>query len=219
MTNIFYANYNLLLMIPPIIRNGLCLLLCAFSLNLNAQWTNGQNATFVIGQPDFTTQGANVTINGLDDPESIAIDKVNNKLYVADGDDNLIKRYSLPITTNQPNAELVFGQPNFTLSGGRTTQNGLDDPRGLFVDNTGRLWVTEDDNNRVVWYDNAYGITTNMPNADGVLGQPNFTSNTANTTQNGMNAPSGITGDLNGTIWVSDAVSYTHLTLPTIYSV
>lgn len=191
-------------MLPPIIRNGLCLLLCLISLNLKAQWTNGQNAAFVIGQPDFTTQGANLAINGLDDPEGVAIDKVNNKLYVVDGDDNLVKRYSLPITSNQPNAELVFGQPNFTTSADNTTQNGLDDPRGIFVDNTGRLWVAEDNNHRVVWYNNAHAITTNQPNADGVFGQPNFTSNTANLTQNGMDSPCSVTGDANGTIWVTD---------------
>lgn len=195
-------------MIPSIIRNGFCLLLCFFSLTLNAQWTNGQNALFVIGQPDFSTQGANLAINGLDDPEGVAVDLINKKLYVADGDHNLIKRYSLPITQNQPDAELVFGQPDFNTGTGRTTQNGLDDPKGIFVDNTGRLWVAEDDNDRVVWYNNAYAITTNQPNADGVLGQPNFITNTANTNQNGMNNPCSVTGDANGTIWITDASNH-----------
>ncbi len=193
-------------MIPPIIRNGL-ILFCSFyfSLNLNAQWTNGQNATFVIGQPDFTTDGANLTINGIDDPEGVAIDKVNRKIYVADGDDNLIKRYSFPITSNQPDAEVVFGQPDFSTDASNSTQNGLDNPRGIFVDNTGRLWVAEHGNNRVVWYNNAHAVTTNQPNADGVLGQPDFTTSVNNLTQNGMALPAAVTGDANGTIWVADA--------------
>lgn len=190
-------------------QRPLALILLSFCLfftnNINAQWSNGQNATFVIGQPDFNSNSANLTQNGIDDPEGIAVDLINHKLYIADGNDHRILRYNLPITSNQPDAEIVFGQPNFTTDNAATTQNGLRDPRGLWVDEGGRLWVADEGNNRVIWYDNAYAITSNQPDANGVLGQPDFISNSDQLTQNGLYGPCDLVTDAAGNLWVIDA--------------
>lgn len=185
------------------------LIVFAFCLFLNnkiiAQWSNGQNASYVIGQPNFTSNTASLTQIGMDDPEGIAVDLINHKLYVADGNDHRILRYNLPITSNQPAAEIVFGQPTFTSDNSATTQNGLRDPRGVWVDSSGRLWVADFENNRVVWYDNAHSISTNQPNANGVLGQPNFTSNAPSLTQASLNGPCDLVTDPSGNLWIVDS--------------
>ena len=72
------------------------------------------------------------------------------------------------------------------------------------MDPTGRLWVSEFDNNRVVWFSNAFALVTNKPNADGVLGQDNFVTNTSGSSQNRMSNPIGITVSSEGALFVAD---------------
>jgi len=71
------------------------------------------------------------------------------------------------------------------------------------VDSAGRLWVADFFNNRVLRFDGA-ADKANGANADGVLGQPNFTSNGAATTASGMNSPGGLAIDTAGHLWVAD---------------
>ena len=52
------------------------------------------------------------------------------------------------------------------------------------------------DNRRVLRFDSA-AFKSNGANADGVLGQPDFTSTLFNTAQNGMTGPSGVAVDGN----------------------
>src|SRR5258706_2644278 len=103
--------------------------------------------------------------------------------------------------TNMP-ATIVVGQPDFVSGsinqGGasptaRSLRNGL---RGILVDSRGRLIVSDGNNNRVlIW--NSIPTQNNTP-ADIVLGQPDFTSSTAN---NGgrsaatLSAPFGLASD------------------------
>ena len=168
-------------------------------------WTNGQDAVAVIGQPDFTSSGSGAGTTGLHAPYDVALDTVHGKLYVADGANHRVLRYAYPLTGNQPNAELVFGQPDFLGGTAGTSQNTFNNIRGLAVDGTGRLWVSEFTNNRVVWFNSAYAIATNQPYASGVLGQKDFISGGAATTQNGMRSPYGLTVDATGRIYVADA--------------
>jgi uncharacterized repeat protein (TIGR01451 family) len=168
-------------------------------------WTNGQDAYVVIGQPDFTSKASGVTTTTLSFPADVALDLDQGKMYVLDAGNNRVLRYSYPVTGNQPAAELVFGQPDFTSNAPGTTQNTFDGPRGLTVDESGRLWVGEFGNARVVWFDAAYAITSNQPDADGVLGQPDFTSSTATTTQAGMASAYDLVVDAAGTLFVADA--------------
>lgn len=167
-------------------------------------FTNGQDATYVIGQSDFVSNSSGCNATRLNTPRDIAIDAIHGKLYVADYNNNRVLRFSYPIHANQPAAELVFGQPNFVSSAGGVAQNRLNLPMGLFVDSSGRLWVADRNNNRVLYFNNAHLIAVNQPNADRVLGQANFTTNAPATTQNGMDGPYDITIDSTGTLFVAD---------------
>jgi len=167
-------------------------------------WTDGQNAEYVVGQDDFNSNSAGTTNKKLNVPTDVAVDAVHLKFYVVDNRNNRVLRYVYPIAGNNPAADLVFGQPNFTSNSSGTSQNTFDDPRGVTIDGEGRLWVADAGNHRVVWFNNAWAAVLNQPNADGVLGQAGFTSRTSATTQNGMNRPYDAAVDANGRLFVAE---------------
>jgi sugar lactone lactonase YvrE len=174
------------------------------SVPLAYSWTNGQNAAYVIGQADFTSNDVGTSDQALNFPQDVALDRERGKVYVADSLNNRVLRFAYPITANQPAAELVFGQPDFISNGTGISQNTLNTPVGVAVDGSGRLWVTDRGNHRVLWFNEAYAISSNQPDADGVLGQPDFTTNTFATTSSGMNAPYDMAIDTTGTIFVTE---------------
>ncbi len=94
-----------------------------------AQWTNGQNALLVIGQPDFTSSASGTSATTLLNPKDVAVDAAHGKLYVVDGHNNRVLRFTYPVSGNQPTAELVFGQPDTISSGIGTRRIPLMDPR------------------------------------------------------------------------------------------
>jgi sugar lactone lactonase YvrE len=171
------------------------------------QWTNGQNAVMVIGQPDFITKNPGVSATNFTNPIDVAIDLAHGKLYVVDAENHRVLRFAYPITSIPPAAERVFGQIDFFSNGFGTSRNTFDGPRGITVDQTGRLWVSDLGNSRVVWFDAAYAIGANQPNADGVLGQPNFDSAGCAVTQSGMCEPYGIAITSGNTLFVTDSSS------------
>ena len=77
-------------------------------------------------------------------------------------------------------------------------------PTGLAYDATNsRLFVSDLSNNRVLFYD--VSTITDGKSAINVLGQPNYTSNTAATTQTGLNNPRGLIYDsTNARLYVTD---------------
>jgi hypothetical protein len=58
-------------------------------------------------------------------------------------------------------------------------------------------------NSRVLRFDNAATLANGAP-ADGVLGQPDFTSGLFDTTQSTMHFPRGLAIDSAGSLWVAD---------------
>jgi DNA-binding beta-propeller fold protein YncE len=165
---------------------------------------NGANADGVLGQPGFGSSGQAVTQNGMYMPQEVQIDSAG-RLWVAEYGNSRVTRFdNAAAKANGANADGVLGQPDFTTSTAGLTANKIAYPWGLYVDSGGRLWLP-DQNNRVLRFDNA-AAKANGANADGVLGQPDFTSNTAATTQNGMNFPTGVSGDDSiGRIYVSES--------------
>jgi streptogramin lyase len=172
-----------------------------------AQWANNQAAVSVIGQPDFSSNNPGTTATTLSFPAGVAVDPTSGKVFVVDSYNSRVLRYSSAAAKlNGQAAEAVLGQPNFTTFGSATSQSGFNNPGSVFVDGAGRLWVSDPINNRVLRFDNA-ATKANGANADGVLGQPNFTSQVAATTQSGFHNPGGIFVDMAGRLWVTEAVS------------
>ena len=163
---------------------------------------SGDPAEAVVGQPDFTTNGERTTQDGMDFPTDLAVD-AEGRLYVADALNNRVLRFdSASWKPSGANADGVLGQPDFTSKTAAATRNGMEYVRGLAVDDAGRLWVSDQRNNRVLRFDNA-ASKPNGADADGVLGQADFTSNLGDTSQSGMAQPRGLWVDDAGRLWVA----------------
>jgi uncharacterized membrane protein/sugar lactone lactonase YvrE len=171
-------------------------------------WENNQAADLVLGQTNFTSNGSGTTSSTFNNPSSIAIDPATGKVFVSDRMNNRVLRFSsASAAINGSSAEAVFGQANFNSGlanrGGSVAANTLNFVDGLWMDAFGHLWVCDRNNHRILRFNHASSKLTGA-NADFVLGQPDFTSNTARTTQNGLNWPADVWMDPAGRLWVAD---------------
>jgi sugar lactone lactonase YvrE len=105
-------------------------------------------------------------------------------------------------------ATLVLGQPNATSEAAAIppTAASLGSPAGLWVDPAGHLWVADTGNNRILRYDAAASATTGSPAAaaDRVLGQQDFDTSSAGSSNQQLSEPIAVTMDAHGTLWVAD---------------
>jgi len=179
-------------------------LLLTFVVHFTLAWMNTQAATLVLGQPDFTTNATGTTQTTFMLPYSVSVDPATGKVFVADVVNNRVLRFANLTSLSSGNAaEAVLGQATFTTNKASTASTmGMNYPIGLTIDSTGRLWVADFENNRILRFDNAVS-KANGAAADGVLGQPDFTSNASATSATGMLQPTGVTVDSNGVLWVN----------------
>jgi sugar lactone lactonase YvrE len=171
-----------------------------------AALASGAPADGVLGQPNFTSNAQATTQSGMSAPAVVAVDSAG-RLWVADTGNHRVLRFDS--AAGKPNgaaADGVLGQPDFTSNTFATTQSGMGLPIGVAVDSTGRLWIADLDNSRVLRFDDAAG-KPNGAAANGVLGQPDFTSNAQATTQSGLHFPNGVAVDNVGRLWVADSGS------------
>lgn len=142
--------------------------------------SNGANADAVLGQTDFATTTSGTGANKMSNPAGVALD-TGGKLYVGDANNNRVLRFDAAAAkANGANADVVFGQPDFTTVSSGTTQSKLKLPQGVATDSNNRLYIADFSNNRVLIFNNA-GTAASGASASIVLGQPDFTTGTANT--------------------------------------
>jgi hypothetical protein len=99
-------------------------------------FTNGMDATVVLGQPNFTSslpdQGGTPAANTLSGPEGLQFAS-DGSLFVGDSNNNRTLRY-LPPFANGMNATAAIGQPDLTSTatnqGGAAAANTQDNPFG-----------------------------------------------------------------------------------------
>lgn len=170
----------------------------------SAQDGNSVPARSVLGQPDFASDTAGTSSTRLRSPQSIAVDPATGKVFVSDSANHRILRYrSTAALATGASAEGVLGQPDFTSSDDGTARNTFRSPEGITVDSKGTLWVADSFNNRVLRFDNA-ASKGNGADANGVLGQPDFTTPFSGTSQSAMNFPLDVAVGSNGLLWVAD---------------
>ncbi|HEY2106181.1 MAG TPA: NHL repeat-containing protein [Candidatus Binataceae bacterium] len=191
-----------------------------------ASFRNNAPADIVIGQPDFYSPFCNQTggpnRRTLCSPNGLAVDKLGN-LFVADFSNSRVLEYSPPFssgyTVNQP-AFAVFGQGGLFTTGGCNSQNAghtavstsLCNPSGVAISAaTGRLYVVDQNNNRVLEFDPPFAAN---PVAAKVFGQSLFTANLCNRTagsgganQNTLCSPSGVAVDTAGNLYIADTAN------------
>jgi sugar lactone lactonase YvrE len=170
----------------------------------SAQFVNGQAAEGVLGQLDYITPTSGVAINKFNGPNGVLFDSRNGKIWVADRGNHRVLRFSSTNAyINGGDAELVIGQPDFTTNTSGLSATKMNNPICVVIDGNGTLWVSEYGNNRVTRWDDPDNLV-NGDTADGVLGQPDFVTNSAATSQNKFSGPAGIFVEANGTLWVSN---------------
>lgn len=175
-----------------------------------ASFATFQAADVVLGQSSFTTGTSSFTPSGMSTPDGVALDPATGKVFVVERSNNRILRFSSTAAAlNGSNPEAVLGQPNFTAhssnqgGGAVATAATLNGPVDVSVDSSGRLWVADSGNNRVLGFYLASYLGSD-PSADIVLGQANFTTSATGLTAATMNAPYGVSVGPNDVLWVAD---------------
>jgi len=169
-----------------------------------ATLANGAPADRVLGQANFTNNFSNSGSAGLNYPASLFADTAGN-LWVADYFNNRVLRYGNAAGLgNGAVASAVLGQATFAIISGGTSQTKMNRPATVHVDPVGRLWVSEQLNNRVLRFDAAAGLA-NGAAANAVLGQANFTSSSSGLGASALANPAGLAMDDAGTLYVGDA--------------
>ncbi|MCZ6772371.1 MAG: hypothetical protein O7G83_10395, partial [Proteobacteria bacterium] len=181
------------------------------------------DARWVLGQPDLNSSlmGA-PTARNLTVPIGAAYDTSSKRLFVGDGYHNRIMVYDAAPGQLESGmaASVVIGQPDFetvTRTAGRAGINfgvrmgrGIASnflPMGFAVDEAGqRLFVSDGENHRVLIYDISRSVLHHGAEAIGVIGQPDFDSNTPGSDAHGLNDPGHLAFDpVNERLFVVDA--------------
>lgn len=182
---------------------GACALL-AFGSFARADLSNGQAANLVLGQSDFVTATSGLSQTKFNFPRGVAVDAATGKVFVSDAVNDRVLRFasSASLATGAA-AEAVLGQSDFVSGASATAQTGMNSPTGICVDSSGRLWVADRGNHRVLRFESAATKVSGSP-ADGVLGQVLFTTAVSAAGATGMNGPGGVATNSTGTLWVTD---------------
>lgn len=164
------------------------------------------SATHVIGNSNFTDNNATgiVSQNRMYSPSGIAFSGsgASLRIYITDRDFNRALVFS-DISTSNQSAIYVIGQSDFVSSGASLSQSRLAGPTGVTYDSTGRLYIADTSNNRVMIWNSA--ISGNEQSANAVLGQTWFYSNNSGVSATSMNSPQGISAGPDNELYVSDS--------------
>jgi sugar lactone lactonase YvrE len=167
---------------------------------------SGAAADGVLGQANFSTNIAGSGSNGLQAPVGVTI-SAGGSLYVScgSGSGNRVMRFdnAAGLGANAP-ASAVLGQPDFATTTSGTTAAKMNRPFGAWITPDDSLWVADVDNNRLLRFNYASAKPSGAA-ADGVLGQPDFTSNLGTVTRRGMENPYYRPFvDTTGSLWIAD---------------
>jgi sugar lactone lactonase YvrE len=172
-----------------------------------AALSSGSFPEAVIGQPNFTAnslnQGGAAGANTLGFGYQITVDR-NGRLWVADTENHRVLCFvAASFLANNPPADYVFGQPNFTTVTAGTTVAKMNNPGGVAIGPDDSLWVADIDNHRVLRFGDISGKASGA-NANNVLGQAGFNTDTPATSATAMSAPFSVSVDSSGRLWVAD---------------
>jgi len=149
-----------------------------------------QSASVVVGQAGPTAGGPNAgggaTVGAVGFSQPFG--SVAGALFVTDTFNHRVLRYSGVPAADGVAAVAVLGQPDLATNVPGTTASKLNLPAEAIVSG-GRLFVADFGNNRVLIWNS---VPTSDTPADVVVGQPDFFTATAGTSQTTLSGPSGI---------------------------
>ena len=182
--------------------------------------TDAAQANVVIGQPDKITATENntKTLNVYADEYSLsrptAVYYNNGRLYVVDSGNHRVLIYEGIPTTDHSRAHTVIGQSNFNNKNADYSSNLASQPRRS-LDNPTSMWVgsnyiliADSNNNRGLVFSTNITTGTFGQQAIGVIGQPDFTTNTPGSGNTGtasiLSTPVGIASNNETNVAVVD---------------
>ena len=174
-----------------------------------AALANGSFPEAVIGQPDFLSFSRNQGAGDVCGARTLAffyqitVD-AQGRLWVCDSQNNRVLCFlAASFLGNNPPADYVFGQPNFTTNTVGTTIAKMHYPAGIAIGPDDSLWVADASNNRVLRFDDVT-LKASGASADGVLGQASFILSTGGSSATRMFAPFSLSMNSDGVLWVAD---------------
>ncbi|WP_224372452.1 hypothetical protein [Hyalangium versicolor] len=159
--------------------------------------------SLVIGQPDYINISPRCDARSVVTPRGVAL--TPHKLVVSDASNNRLLIWNKHPDALNEEADLALGQPDlitcnrdYSTGDGTTTPppanppsaTTFNRPQGIWTDGV-RLVVADTGNHRVLIWNSLPSSGSQPP--DVVLGQPDFTSNTHDTTRTGMSSPTNVT--------------------------
>jgi sugar lactone lactonase YvrE len=188
-------------------------------------------ATAVYGQAgSFTSTGSGATATTLSHPRGMALDAAGN-LYVADSNNERVLFFPAGTGCTAPDtpagcgtATEIWGDGGvFSVRDSGATDALLYYPSGVGVDTSGDLYVSDQDNSRVLYFPAGSGCTgPDTPSGCGVATQVygqdgSFTSGTDNIggiSASSLDDPEGMGLDGNGNLYVADTYNNRVLYFP-----
>lgn len=176
----------------------------------NLYATDAQTGRVHIFEAPFTSAMTfSMAISDFENPLGLVLDS-NDNLYVADALTHRVLFYETPLASGDTTADRVYGQADFNGTepnqGGAASAETLNFPSGVALDASGNLYVSDNQNHRVLVYQSVNGVID--ATADAVIGQADFSATAAN--QGGavgsdtLNGPYGLTFNAVGTLFVAD---------------
>lgn len=183
---------------------------------------SGVDADGLIGSASFDVNAAGNSDGQLRQPQDVAVDG-SGRVWIADWQNHRILRFDNGAADAVANAgdpgnnlalaDAVLGQSGFGLSqtnrgSGTPVRNGLNQPWKIALDPAGNLWVSDGVNQRVLYFEDP-ASKANGANADGLLGQVNFTTNAAlEVRADRLWGPRGLAVDSLGALWVAEEINH-----------
>ncbi len=164
---------------------------------------NGGTAEAVLGQDNLTSASPGRSITRTNQPEAVFVD-VGGRLWVCDSQNGRVLRFDNASTIPSGSAANgVLGQENFDDRDTVASRDSFLYPEDVVVSPDGTLFVADSFHNRVLRFD-AAAAKANGANADGVLGQDNFTDTTSESDADSFRSPTSLALSGAGTLWVGD---------------
>jgi uncharacterized protein (TIGR03437 family) len=122
---------------------------------------SGTRANLVLGQHDANTRVTDPTSQTMAAPYGVAVTP-DGHVLASDAAHNRILLFKKPANndfTSGQAAAMVFGQPDFSSTASGSDDNRMNSPRHIASDTSGRLYVADYGNNRVL----IFGDVPNVP--------------------------------------------------------
>ncbi|MBP7831910.1 MAG: putative Ig domain-containing protein, partial [Candidatus Pacebacteria bacterium] len=129
---------------------------------------DGVEPSNVLGAPDLLTPGnvgaSRNTFSFASGSSGFSFDPDSDQLFVTDGQNNRVLIFDVTTIVDGEDAVAVIGQSDFTQNSAETSRDGLSSPRDMVFDVVNRrLYVTDSENNRVIYYNIADMSTETLP--------------------------------------------------------